>query len=81
MTSGPDGPVFAAPWEARAFALAVALRDGGHLRWADFQERLAARLASGDQAGYHEHWLAALEDVVRAGALGPGPAREVSAGG
>lgn len=61
-----DEPVFAAPWEARAFALAVQLRDSGHLPWASFQERLAARIADdpGEATGYYEHWLASLEDVT-----------------
>lgn len=59
-------PVFAAPWEARAFALAVTLRDAGHLSWPDFQAALAARITA-DPAGdvpYYEHWLAALEALV-----------------
>ncbi len=66
MTTAPAEPTFAAPWEARAFALAVALRDAGHLRWPDFSERLAARLAADEHgdATSSEHWLAALEDVI-----------------
>ncbi|HUF33460.1 MAG TPA: nitrile hydratase accessory protein [Acidimicrobiales bacterium] len=60
-----DEPVFAAPWEARAFALAVRLRDSGHLPWTAFQERLATRIAAdpAEATGYYEHWLASLEDV------------------
>lgn len=69
-----DGPVFAAPWEARAFALAVQLRDSGHLPWTVFQQRLAARIAGdpGEATGYYEHWLASLEDVTIGLLSGPG---------
>ena len=33
--------VFEAPWEARAFGLAVALNDSGLYPWRDFSQRLA----------------------------------------
>ena len=63
MTADHDGPVFTAPWQARAFALAVALREGGHLSWPSFQRHVAERTAADpDQSpDYYEHWLAALE--------------------
>ena len=59
-----EAPTFAAPWEARAFALAVALRDAGHLAWPAFAERLATRLAEEPEHPYYERWLAALEDLT-----------------
>ena len=31
-----DGPVFNEPWEARAFALAVSLRDQGLFTWTEW---------------------------------------------
>jgi nitrile hydratase accessory protein len=60
-------PVFAAPWEARAFALVRTLRDDGvfsHQEWAD---ALGAQLERGDDAGadYYRHWLTALETLLR----------------
>jgi nitrile hydratase accessory protein len=66
--------VFEAPWEAKAFALAVALRDADRLSWPAFQDRLAARIAAdpGEHHGYYEHWLAALEDVIGDAVLAPG---------
>ena len=63
MTSGTEEPVFAAPWEAKAFAMAVALRDAGVLEWSEFAERLAAEIATGT-GSYYEQWVAALEAVL-----------------
>ena len=66
MTPDREGPVFEAPWQARAFAIAVALRDGGHLSWPSFQCLLADRIAAdpADAQDYYEHWLSALEAVA-----------------
>jgi nitrile hydratase accessory protein len=60
--------VFAAPWEGRAFGLAVALNDRGAYDWNDFRDRLIERIAASDAAGgcspYYERWLAALETLL-----------------
>lgn len=60
--------VFQAPWEGRAFGLAVALNDRKLYDWDDFREHLIARIAAGDAAGdasvYYERWLAALEALL-----------------
>ena len=65
--------VFEAPWEGRAFGLAVALRDSGHYHWWDFRERLIAEIASAEQgdgsSSYYERWLASLEKLVIAQGL------------
>ena len=65
------GPVFRAPWEAQAFALAVALHDKGVFAWAEFAAALGAEIARAEAAGdcrgaeaYYAHWLAALEGLV-----------------
>jgi len=65
------GPVFQAPWEAQAFAMAVRLHEAGHFTWAEWAERLAQEIkraqARGDPdlgTSYYEHWLAALERIV-----------------
>ena len=64
------GPVFAAPWQAQAFALAVHLHAQGLFSWSQWADALAAeiRAAGGDDDGsrYYEHWLAALEKLVAA---------------
>jgi len=64
VSAPAQDPTFAAPWEARAFALAVALRDAGHLSWPVFSERLAVRLAEDAAQPYYERWLVALEDLT-----------------
>jgi nitrile hydratase accessory protein len=66
-----DGPVFAEPWEAQAFALAVKLSDQGHFTWKEWTEALgrvlkeaADRGEPDDGSHYYHHWLAALERLV-----------------
>jgi nitrile hydratase accessory protein len=58
------GPVFAEPWQAQAFALAVQLSEAGYFTWSEWAETLGAELlAAGDDDGsrYYETWLRALE--------------------
>ena len=66
-----SGPVFAEPWQAQAFALAVRLCAQGHFTWSEWAAALAAELDAAARAGapddgtrYYEHWLAALERLV-----------------
>ncbi len=65
-----SGPVFAAPWQAQAFALAVHLHAQGLFTWPQWAEALAAeiRAAGGTDDGsrYYEFWVAALERLVAA---------------
>jgi nitrile hydratase accessory protein len=68
-----DGPVFRAPWEAQAFALALSLHERGVFTWPEFAAALAAAIARAQAAGdadlgdtYYAHWLAALESIVAA---------------
>ena len=60
--------VFAAPWEGRAFGIAVALNEGGAYEWSEFQRRLAEEIAAvpPDDGGsvYYERWLASLERLL-----------------
>jgi nitrile hydratase accessory protein len=65
------GPVFAEPWEADAFALAVRLSAQGHFTWKEWAAALASELAAAAAGGepddgsrYYLHWLAALERLV-----------------
>ena len=39
-----DGPVFAEPWEAQAFAMAVKLNEAGVFTWGEWAETLGAEL-------------------------------------
>lgn len=66
-----DGPVFRAPWEAQAFALAVRLAEQGVFAWPEFSAALAAEVAAAAARGepdlgetYYRHWLRALESLV-----------------
>jgi nitrile hydratase accessory protein len=63
----PETP-FSAPWEAQAFALAVALADKGALVWREFSEALGAEIKAAEDAGrdmpYYALWLLALEKLL-----------------
>jgi nitrile hydratase accessory protein len=65
--------VFATPWEARAFGLAVALQESGAYEWREFSAALAAETARAEQAGntsiYYERWLLSLEQLLMANGL------------
>lgn len=56
--------VFAAPWEARSFAMAVALVESQGLEWDAFRHRLMAAIADDPDRPYFESWSAALEDLA-----------------
>jgi nitrile hydratase accessory protein len=56
--------VFAAPWEGRAFGMALAVVQGLGLPWMEFQQRLIAAIAAAPDAPYYESWTAALERLV-----------------
>src|SRR6185436_6970937 len=65
------GPVFAEPWQAQAFALAVKLSEQGHFTWKEWAAALANELQAAARRGepddgsrYYEHRLAALESLV-----------------
>jgi nitrile hydratase accessory protein len=57
--------VFAAPWEGRAFGLAVLLSEKGAYGWDDFRTRLVDEIARGYEP-YYESWLDALESLLLA---------------
>ena len=70
------GPVFAEPWQAQAFALAVRLSAEGHFTWKEWAAALAAELKAAADRGepddgtrYYQHWLATLECLVTARGL------------
>jgi nitrile hydratase accessory protein len=71
-----SGPVFAEPWEAQAFALAVKLSEQGHFTWKEWAAALADELKAAADRGepddgsrYYHHWVAALEKLVTAKGL------------
>ena len=86
-SSGPAAPprdngelVFAAPWESRAFGLALALSEAGLIDWEDFRQALIREIGdweaahpSGEGWSYYECWLRALERTAGArGLVDPG---------
>jgi nitrile hydratase accessory protein len=65
------GPVFHAPWEAEAFALAVSLKERGLFTWTEWAATLGDEIKKAQAAGdadtgetYYHHWLAALERIL-----------------
>ncbi|MEY2430519.1 MAG: hypothetical protein QOC92_244 [Acidimicrobiaceae bacterium] len=56
--------VFSAPWEGRAFALAVALVERLDMPWDAFRRRLMDAIADDPDRPYYESWAVALEALV-----------------
>ena len=73
-----DGPVFAEPWQAQAFALTLKLHEAGHFTWNEWATTLGAEIEAAQARGdpdlgdtYYEHWLAALERLAAEKGLTP----------
>ena len=73
--SGPGAPprsngelVFAAPWESRAFGLAMAVHDRGLFEWEEFRRQLISAVAGAEAGGgefsYYRCWLEALQTLL-----------------
>jgi nitrile hydratase accessory protein len=56
--------VFDAPWQGRAFALAVALVEQLDVPWDAFRQRLISAIAADPDRPYYESWAVALESLV-----------------
>lgn len=69
------GPVFAEPWQASAFALAVHLSERGTFAWSEWSAALGHEIEAAAQRGpeeagaYFHRWLDALEGLCRAKGL------------
>jgi nitrile hydratase accessory protein len=66
-----EGPVFREPWEAQAFAMALALHERGVFSWSEWADTLSSEIKRAQAAGdpdtgetYYRHWLAALERLI-----------------
>ena len=66
-----SGPVFRAPWEAHAFAMALALYEKGLFAWSEWSAMLGEEIKKAQASGdpdtgetYYHHWLATLERMV-----------------
>jgi nitrile hydratase accessory protein len=69
-------PVFREPWEAQAFAMALALGERGVFSWTEWAATLAEAIKRAQAAGdpdtgetYYHHWVEALERIVTAKGL------------
>ena len=65
--------LFEAPWEARVFAIGVALHEQGFFTWPEFQQQLIAEIkrwethaAEGAKHQYYERWFEALQTLMQA---------------
>ena len=74
-----DGPAFREPWEAQAFAMALALHARGLFSWNEWAEALAEEIKRAQALGdpdtgetYYRHWLNALERIVAAKGVADG---------
>ena len=66
--------IFSAPWEARAFALALGLSEAGLFSWDEFRARLIEEVRASDRVRerdgtanhgeYYQHFLRALERTI-----------------
>jgi nitrile hydratase accessory protein len=68
-----DGPVFREPWEAQAFAMALALHERGLFTWQEWAATLGDEIKRAQALGdpdtgetYYRHWLNTLERLVAA---------------
>lgn len=70
-----EGPVFAEPWQAEAFAMVVALHERKLFTWSEWAEALSSELkeaeALGDVSNYYRCWLAALESLITGKNIAP----------
>jgi nitrile hydratase accessory protein len=73
IPSDADGPVFREPWEAQAFAMALAMHARGLFTWPEWAASLAEEIKRAQAAGdpdtgetYYQHWLANLEKLISA---------------
>jgi nitrile hydratase accessory protein len=71
LIDGAAGPprdngevVFDAPWEARAFALAIAVVQRLDLPWDAFRLRLIDQITDAPDRPYYESWTLALELLI-----------------
>ncbi len=62
------GPLFAEPWEARAFAVVVDMSARGLFTWKEFQQLLVGEIRDSEGRGecrsYYMSWLCAAERLL-----------------
>ena len=56
--------VFEAPWQSRAFGMAVALSEQGSYAWDDFRTHLVEEIAEDPEREYYASWVEAFEHLL-----------------
>jgi nitrile hydratase accessory protein len=84
VPDGFDEPVFAAPWQAEAFAMTVALHERGLFSWGEWAQMLSAEVnapgVAADGSDYYDCWMRSLETLLAAkGVAGPRDVDDLSA--
>jgi nitrile hydratase accessory protein len=71
IPSDSSAVVFREPWEAQAFAIAVALNERGLFSWPEWAATLAEEISAAQARRdpdtgetYYHHWLATLERIA-----------------
>ena len=66
-----EAPVFAEPWQAQAFAMALSLQQRGVFTWNEWADELGLQIKAALEQGdpdvgptYYRHWLTTLERLV-----------------
>ena len=66
-----EGPVFAEPWQAQAFAMVLELVEAEVFSWTQWAAALGEQFKQAEDAGnpddgsaYYHHWVAALEGLL-----------------
>ena len=69
--SSDQGRVFAEPWQAHAFAMALQLHERGLFTWQEWADTLSTQITEDQRHGdpddgqtYYHHWLGALEKMI-----------------
>jgi nitrile hydratase accessory protein len=70
--NAPDAPRFDEPWQAQAFAMAVALNQRGLFDWSEWTKALGAEIAAAPDETYFAAWLRALEKMLIAKGVASG---------
>ncbi len=60
----PRDVVFHAPWEARAFAIALTLCQSGKYDWEEFRRRLMSEVSASSSDEYYRQFFRALERLL-----------------
>ncbi len=71
MPTANGEPVFASPWQAKTFAMAVQLNESGVFTWSEWADELSTHIAEFEKSSsivdsdqYYTLWQSALETLL-----------------